>query len=279
MKLQKIKLYTGEALYSYNVSAKKTSLRWATADKKAPEFSGWVGKNSCNGSDIYRVYYSDRKKTYNFKKYVSAEDERDGKVAFTVDTSGINWKKDGVYKIRFSAKDKAGNVGTAWAKVQVYVPGTAESIADTVLKSITKKSASDEKKARAIYKYVKGHGVYVDNGTHKDWRTVAVNGIRYRSGDCYTFYSMTRLLLTRAGIPNIQITRYPSYEGYHHWWNLVYVEGGWYHLDTTPRRTAATFCLITDAQLSGWKGGSSSTFRFQTNAYPKRAKKKISPNP
>lgn len=277
MKLQKIKLYTGDALYVYNAVKDTYSLKWGTADKTGPKFSGWIGKNSYCGEDTYRVCYTDRKKKYDFKKYVSAYDDRDGKVTFKVDTSGINWKKEGVYKIKYTAKDKAGNTTTAKAKVRVYKPQTAESIADEVLRSITKSSWSDEKKLRAIYKYVKKHCSYVDSNKHKDWRNTAVKGLRYESGDCFMYYAISRLLITRAGIPNIMVERYPAKTNGKHWWNLVYVRGGWYHFDTTPRLRPGKFCLVTDAQLRMYSTGY--TFSFKKKYYPKRATKKISPNP
>lgn len=278
MQLKKVELYTGKALYTYYPQKEKGVLDWGVPDTTAPKFSGWIGKNSYNGEDVYRVYYSDRKKTYNFKKYVSATDDRDGKVKFTVDTSKINWKKEGVYKIKFTAKDKAGNQSTAWAKVQVFIPGAAESAADGILKTITKESWSNTKKARAIYSYVSTHCYYIHESSHANWRTIALNGIRYGTGDCYTFYSLSRLLLTRAGIPNILISRYPVLrQDAHHYWNLAYVQGGWYHFDTTPRVRRGYFCLVTDAQLWGYSSGN--TFSFKRNAYPVRATKKISRNP
>lgn len=277
MKLLKVKLYTGDALYEYNAQKKTYSLKWGTKDTKAPVFSGWVGKKSAYNGVTIRVCYTDRKKSYQFKDHVTATDDRDGKVSFRVDTSKINWKKEGVYKVYYTAKDSAGNQRKAWAKVQVYIPKTAESIADEVLSSITKKSWSDEKKLRAIYRYVKGHCSYVDNGSHKNWKNAAVRGIRYQSGDCFTYYAIARLLITRAGIPNLMVTRYPAGEGYHHWWNLVYVRGGWYHLDTTPRQRDGKFCLVTDAQLRTYSTGR--TFAFNKKLVPKRATKRISPNP
>ena len=277
MKLTKVKLYAGEALYTYNAKTKKGTTTWGTKDKKAPVFSGWIGKQSIYSGVTIRVCYTDRKSSYTFKDHVKATDDRDGKVSFKVDTSKINWDKDGIYKVYYTAKDKAGNEAKAWAKVQVYKVGTAESIADEVLRSITKTSWSDEKKARAIYRYVKGHSSYTDSGSHTNWKARAVDGIRYQRGDCFTFYSMARLLLTRAGIPNLEVTRYPGRAGYHHWWSLVYVKGGWYHLDTTPRRRDGKFCLVTYAQLLGYSSGG--TFRHREDILPKEATKTISPNP
>lgn len=277
MQLQKIQLYTGDAVYIYNLKTNKKSLKWGGVDKKAPVFSGWVGKKSYYGQETIRVCYADRKNTYQFKDHVKAVDERDGNVKFQVDTSKINWKKDGVYRVYYRAKDKAGNVGTAWAKVQVFVPSTAESIADELLSRIVKKGWSQEKKLRAIYNYVHTHCAYVDSGSHTNWRQTAVNGIRFQSGDCYTYYAVARLLISRAGIPNLTVSRYPARKGYQHWWNLVYVRGGWYHFDTVPRLRKGRFCLLTDAQLRIYSTGS--TFRFQGNKLPKRAIKKISSDP
>ncbi|MCH5267696.1 MAG: transglutaminase domain-containing protein [Lachnospiraceae bacterium] len=276
MHLKEVKLYTGEALYIYNVKTKKSSLKWGVPDKKAPVFSGWVGKKSYYGKDILRVCYSDRKNSYKFTDNVRAVDARDGKVKITVDTGKINWNKTGVYKVYYHAKDKSGNKATAWAKVQMYVKSTPETIADEVLSDIIRKGWSQEKKLRAIYKYVSTHCSYVDKKTHKNWRKTAVNGIRYESGDCFTYYSISRLLISRAGIPNLEITRYPVRSA-HHWWNLVYVRGGWYHFDTTPRQRKGYFCLQTDAQLRIYSTGN--TFSFQSKKFPKRATKKISKNP
>lgn len=277
MKLVKIRLYAGTALYTYNMETNRGSTRWGSKDKKPPVIRGWAGKDSFSGKEPFLTCYSDWKDKFDFTKYVSASDNRDGSVKVKADTSRINWEKDGIYKIKYTAVDKAGNTASAWAKIQVFVKGTAEQVADSALTSIIKKNWNDEKKCRAIYQYVQKRCTYVGHGSHVNWRAVAIKGLRYQSGDCFTYYSVAKLLLTRAGIPNVTVTRYPAYNGYHHWWNLVWVRNGWYHLDTTPRPNRPNFCLMTDEQL--WYYSSGSTFRFQTKMYPKRAKKKISKNP
>ena len=272
--LTKIKLYTGKALYVYDAVKGTYTLKWGTKDTKAPVIKGLIKNNSSTGDgDIYRVYYSDMKGRYNFSQFVTAEDDRDGVVKVKADTSKINWKKSGVYKLWLTATDRGGNTAKTWARVQVYVPGSAESAADQILKSITGSSWSDEKKARAIYSYIRGHCSYVQHSSHTQWRDSALKGLRYHSGDCYTYYAMSRLLLTRAGIPNVMIKRYPTPGGQRHFWNLTYVRGGWYHYDTTPRQRNADFCLWTDAQL--WNYSSGYTFQFNRSAYPARATKRI----
>lgn len=270
----KIEMYTGNALYVFDRDKKTYTFQWGTKDTTAPRITGYIGKRSQTGhGDCYRACYSDKKNSYNFKQFVSATDDRDGKVNLKVDTSKINWNKQGIYKIYYHATDRAGNKKTAWAKIQVLKPGSAESAADQVLRSITRNGWSDTKKAKAIYKYVRGHLSYVQNSSHVHWQQAGLRALRYQSGDCYTYYALSRLLLTRAGIPNVMINRYPTPGGQRHFWNLAYVQGGWYHFDTTPRRRKENFCLWTDAQLHGYSSGY--TFRFKESLYPKRSARKI----
>lgn len=270
----RIEMYTGDALYVFDGNKRTYTFQWGKKDTKAPRITGYIGKRSQTGhGDCYRVCYSDKKNSYNFKQFVSATDDRDGKVKLEVDTSKINWNRQGVYKLYYRATDRAGNKKTAWAKIQVLKPGAAESAADQVLRSITRDNWSDTKKARAIYKYVRQHLSYVQNSSHVHWQKAGLRALRYQSGDCYTYYALSRLLLTRAGIPNVMIKRYPTPGGQRHFWNLVYVQGGWYHFDTTPRRRKESFCLWTDAQLHQYSSGY--TFRFKESLYPKRSKRKI----
>lgn len=276
MQLTKVKMYTGEAVYTYQVAQKKGKLSWSNVDLTGPVISGWVGKRSVYQGEPIWLCYSDMKNKYHFKDHVKAVDARDGKVPISVDTSRINWDKEGIYKVYYTAKDKSGNQTKAWAKVQVCKPGTAEQIADIILKNKIK-SGSDVEKLRRIYQYVQGSCSYTGSGSHTDWRATAAKGIRNHSGDCFTYYAIAKLLITRSGIPHIMVRRYPERPGHNHWWNLVYVRGGWYHFDTTPRSRKGYFCLQTDEQLHMYSTGS--TFRFQENLYPKRAKKKISRNP
>ncbi len=275
-RLQKILLYTGNACYIHNVQKDTYRLTWGVPDKTPPEISGWVKENShCNG-EAYLICYSDKRKTYSFTDYIEVKD-RDRKTTVSVNTNKVNWKKDGFYKVYFTAKDSAGNKTKSWMKIQVIVPSTAESVADSVLSDIIKKSWSDKKKAIAIHDYTKNHCSYVDMNTHTDWRKTGLYGIRYGSGDCFTYASISRLLLSRAGIPNLTVQRYPN-DTFRHWWNLVYIEDyGWYHLDTTPRMAGGRFCLTTDSQM--WSYDNGVTFRFKSSSYPDRGTKKIGVTP
>lgn len=275
--LQSLSLYSGEAKLQWNPDTAAMTYGWGTKDVTAPVIKGFVGKNSYNGSDVYIVLYKDRKTKY--KKYVTAYDERDGKVAVKADFSEIDWTKKGNYMVTVTARDKAGNQAKKKMKVQVRCLTGIDAYADTILKRITKSGWSDKEKCKAIYRYVQSHMSYIDYNGGKSWESAALRGLRYGNGNCYAYYSLSRLLLTRAGIPNLMITRYPAVPNHHHWWNLAYVKGGWYHFDTTPRRLKGHFCLLTDSQLRIYERRSPGTFRYANSAYPKRAMKTICSGP
>jgi len=110
MKLKEIDLYTGKARFRYRAAEGTCHFSWGTKDKKAPVITGLVKKKSDTGyKDPYQCVYTDKKKDWNPARFVSAVDDRDGRVGIEADTSRINWKKSGIYKVYFKAKDKAGN--------------------------------------------------------------------------------------------------------------------------------------------------------------------------
>ena len=273
MRLLCVRIYTGKSILNYDMTKNRMTVKWQIRDTTPPVISGWIGKNGYNSKDVYMVAYSDRK--YDFKKYVHASDDMGGKVALSVDTSKINWKKSGVYNITYTAKDLAGNVTKKTAKVQVRAVNDLDRMADSILKGIVKDSWSDQKKAEAIYRYMRKNYIYVDSNDHESWEKSALYGLRYQSGNCFVFYSVSRLLLTRCGIPNIEVKRSAG-STHGHWWNYVYIDGGWYHFDTTPRRRRATFCLVTDDQLSAYSRAAGNSHIWDKTLIPKGAKKKIS---
>ena len=54
-----------------------------------------------------------------------------------------------------------------------------------------------------------------------------------------------------------------------HAWNLVYIDDGWYHFDTTPRKDKSDFFLITDAELDAYSKAHNNTHIFDRSLYPK----------
>lgn len=261
-----LKVYSNNMYTSYDYSRKKTTYHWGTADTKAPVISGFVGKNSYNQKMPYQVVYGDDK-NYDYFQYVTATDDREGKVKLTVNTKKVNFQKPGVYRITYVAKDKAGNIRRKNAKIEVRQTRQVDQIADQVLSRIIRKDWSLQKKSTAIYNYTRRHIAYVGTSNKGSWEREAVNGIRYGRGDCYTYYAVARELLTRAGIPNIEVTRHRG--AGHHWWNMVYTGKGWYHFDCGPRIGGGRFCLLTDAQLTNYSRTHGNKYIWNYRKIPK----------
>lgn len=103
----------------------------------------------------------------------------------------------------------------------------------TAVKNITndiiQPSMSDVEKIKAVNDYVVTHTVYSKTGTkttpHSPY-TIISEG----KGVCQAYALLTYRLLEEAGIENMYVT---GYAGEAHAWNLVKVDGNWYHLDTT----------------------------------------------
>lgn len=140
-----------------------------------------------------------------------------------------------------------------------------DAMADQILARITNSSMTDRQKAVAIYNWVRGNLTYSVSGTVGDWSQAASEGLRRRRGNCYTFYATSLVLLSRAGIPSIEVIRSRDND---HWWNLVYVDGAWYHFDTTPRRAGGDFCLLTTGQLLSYSRANGNSHMFDAGLYP-----------
>ena len=262
-----------ESLTVAGAASKAASGQAVNTDKKPPKIKGFVGKNSYNQKIPYMVVYSNDRRNYDYFKYVKAKDNKDRHPKLTVDTSKVDFSKPGIYKIRYRAEDKAGNVSHKKAKIEVRKYGEMDRLADGILSRIVQKNWSKFKKATAIYDYTRRVISYVNTSDKSDWEKEAVNAMTIGVGDCFTYYSLARALLTRVGIPNIEVTRYRG-EG-HHWWNMVYVRGGWYHYDCFPRMAGDRYCMITDAQLKEYSRTHGNKYIWNYKALPKSAKKII----
>lgn len=143
---------------------------------------------------------------------------------------------------------------------------TVDAMADQILAGIITPDMNDHQKAAAIYRWVRGHMTYSGGtGSIGDWPSAAYEGFRRRRGHCYTYYATSLALLSRAGIPSVEVIRATDND---HWWNLVYVDGEWLHFDTTPRRLGGDFCLLTTAQLLAYSNTHGNSHVFDPSQYP-----------
>lgn len=143
---------------------------------------------------------------------------------------------------------------------------TLDQMCDQILAGITTEGMSKREKATAIYAWVRGSFRYSGHSATRDWVTEAYQGLRRRHGDCYTYFAVSQALLSRSGIPCIEVIRYTDND---HYWNLVQLEDGWWHFDATPRSAGGYFCLWTDAQMAAYSARHGGCFAFDRALYPR----------
>ncbi|HHY81698.1 MAG TPA: DUF5011 domain-containing protein [Clostridiales bacterium] len=172
----------------------------------------------------------------SYKNGITAVDDKDGEVDFKVNSSKVNLRKPGEYEITYTAVDAAGNEAIQKAKVIVKkLVVTTEMVyemADNILAKITKSNMTKREKAYEIFKYVRRNIKYTGTSDKSSVIKEAYRAVKYGVGDCFTYYSLGEVLLTRAGIDNMMVTRVGGQT--RHYWSLINCGDGWYHFDASP---------------------------------------------
>ena len=223
----------------------------------------------------------------DFYAGITVTDDYDKEPVVKVDDSAVDYTKAGTYDLVYRAIDKAGNIGTAKAKITIKMPteevtnttpsssgdngtyhvgdGDPYALASKVLSNIRKDS--DVETARAIFNWV--HDTFwfrLLSGT-PDFEDAAYRGFTLHNGDCYVYYSCCKMLLDAAGIPNMRVDRYPARNGNIHFWLLVQLNGEWYHCDATEGYNdhPGIWFMCTDEEIND------QYHQFNGSLYPARA--------
>ena len=214
--------------------------------------------------------------TIAYKKGITVTDNIDTEVTLEVDSSQVNLQEPGVYTVTYTATDSAGNTATATAQITVEEKKAAPTgqeaelaeLAAQVLDSITNSSMTKKEIALAIYEWCNTRITYTNSSDKSDWVAEAVNGLNIHAGDCFTYFSVAKALLTQTDIPNIDVLKSDTSHS-SHFWSLVDVGEGWYHFDTTPRKGEGDyFFLVTDEQLETYSRSHSNSHIFDHSLYP-----------
>lgn len=217
----------------------------------------------------------------SYLRGVTAEDSSDGEVAVTAEEpENFSYRKAGTYVITYTAEDKSGNVATATANL-VVLPAVTDvekltsddvfRVGDKIIEGIRQNTNEKDQKvyARAIYNYVQEHMFYSDNKDILDWQHAAIMAIYNGYGDCRNYYAFARLLLTCADFENMTVEKVKTAEWQNnHYWNLVRINGAWYHFDTTPRFDVSDFFMWTDAQMDNYSARNQDCFNRDKSLYP-----------
>lgn len=249
---------------TYGNKTEYTANLKVVADNDPPVFSGIKDITIYEGQSV------------SYRKNVKAIDKKDGEVSFQVDSSKVNPNKAGKYEVVYTAVDKAGNKAVEKAAVIVKKQEVTKEIvyemADEILNKITKPGMSKQEVAYQIYKYVRGSIAYTGTSNKSSVIKEAYRGMKNKVGDCFTYYSVSEVLLTRAGIPNMCVTRQGGKT--QHFWNLINCGNGWYHFDATRQRDGAETFMMTDADLEEFtRKRGNNYYVFDKSKYPRTPEK------
>ncbi|MBE5939276.1 MAG: hypothetical protein E7266_02665 [Lachnospiraceae bacterium] len=224
--------------------------------------------------------------TVSYKKNVTLLDDKDENPVLTIDNSAVDLDVPGEYEVIYTVTDAAGNSTSQTVIFTVLKDDgngidedTVDALADKVLGEIIRDDMSELEKAKAIYDWVKDNVTYKQSDEKIDWVKAAYIAFTKKTGDCYMFFSVTQELLTRAGIQNMKVERDTDAIKTRHYWNLVNVGTGWYHLDTCPHIRGAKFesFMKTDAELEAYTNKFPDNkeiyyyYTFDKSKYPDRA--------
>lgn len=212
----------------------------------------------------------------SYRTGVTVTDDGEEPVQLQVDASGVNLSEPGTYQAVYWAEDAAGNRAEVTVTVTVVEAVTVDDadggetedvvetggeeitlervneLADDILAEITTSGMSQREKALAIYNYVHNNIKYVGTSDKSSWLVGAYVGFTRGSGDCYNYFACSKALLTRAGIPNVDLTRVGGNS--RHYWQLVDVGGGYYHFDACPHPNSYPLYsfLLTEEQVKAY---------------------------
>lgn len=236
-------------------------------DKEAPELLGVRPLTAYVGGTI------------SYRSNVIVKDDVDAFPTLTIDSSAVDMSAPGTYTVIYTAADGAGNktvmettITVSEAPANFIETEVIYELADKVLAKITNDKMSDKAKVQAIYKWVLNECWYDNNNEKTDWLQAAHCMLAKGYGDCFGFYSVTRLLFERLGIPNLTIQRDPAASRTTtHYWSMVSVDGGetYYHFDSCPHpKPASNMCLVTDAKLEWFNGHCKDYYLYDKSLYP-----------
>lgn len=222
------------------------------------------------------VYQGD---AISYRNGITVSDDMDANPVLNVDNSAVNLSAVGTYKLVYTATDAAGNITTEETTVDVRekqdwfveLDVIYEKV-DALLEKLVTDSMSKREQVETIYKWARTNCSYSSHSDKSDYLQGAYVMLTERTGDCFNYFAVTKLMFERLGIDNIDVKKVKNYEGdSNHYWSLVSLDDGetWYHFDATPRMgTGDDFCLVTDAFLDAYSAAHKNCHNRDKTLYP-----------
>ncbi len=161
------------------------------------------------------------------------EDNADKDVEIEVKKPFVNPHKEGQYSVTYIARDKAGNESSKTCNFnfikQKVSDEALEALRNEIYAEIITDDMSIAQKLRAVFDYIFKNVVYRNSSDKSDWKSEAYRGLTQGQGDCFTFYSVSHLLLSGLDCELMSVRRVDGSTD--HYWCYVNVGNGWYHFD------------------------------------------------
>lgn len=233
-----------------NQTREETTITVLT-DTTPPQILGAINRSLSAGGSI------------SYRSGIFVRDNVDESPDLRIDSSAVDLSKPGRYSVIYYAADNAGNEASCEITVTVYEKASYfvdESViydeADRVLARIITEDMTVQQQVETIYRWLRSNFTYNSYADKRDWKQSAYTMLKHGYGDCFSFFSVSKLMFERLGIPNIDVRRMWTYSHSNdHFWNMVSIDGGenYYYFDATPFPGADTwFCLVTDADLDAF---------------------------
>ncbi|MBR1392967.1 MAG: transglutaminase domain-containing protein [Ruminococcus sp.] len=208
-------------------------------------------------SDL-EVYLGD---SVRYKEHITVSDNSGEEPTIEVDSSAVDIETPGSYPVNFTVSDSAGNQTTIEATLNVLekpidpsIEEYVRNLAKTTVSQITNDSMDMMQKAYAIYFWTKNRITYTGYSDKSNYIIGARDGFTLGYGDCYTYYSVAKVMLEEIGVDIVDVRRHrASEEESKHFWMLINVGTGWYHFDCTVySQPYSNFFMVTDEELKTW---------------------------
>lgn len=220
--------------------------------------------------------------TVSYRTGITVTDNEDPNPTLTIDNSKVNLDEIGEYEVTYTATDATGNSSSVTITLTIkkkpadYVDEeTVLDMAKHILEDITNDSMSKSEVAFAIYKWTWSNITYTDSSDKSSWVKGAYQAFKNRRGDCFNYFAAAKALYMAAGIDNVDVEKSDTSHS-RHYWSLINLGDGWYHVDCTPRKGSDDkFFMVTDEELEAYSKKHSNSHIFDKNAYPERATESI----
>jgi hypothetical protein len=214
-----------------------------------------------------------------YRQGVIAHDAFGRQLDFEVDSSDVDQNKKGIYTATYWVEDVCGLRTEVMVTVDIVDidPQWVDDKVDGILAKILKEGMTQAEQTRAIFSWIRSNMRYAATVGPQSVYEGAYRALQDRQGSCYVFYSISEVMLTRAGVPNMRIERIPG-QSTKHRWNLVNPDGlGWYHFDATPTRLSninRLMYMFTDSQADDFakqlliSNGIPHFYKYEPELYP-----------